>query len=271
MMDNKTLCPLVQDLLPSLADGIASPESERLMREHMETCKECRDMFADMCPPEDVLSQEMEGIFMEKFIRKWKIRKLAVWSMVCVLLLSMTGITVYAISTRNATAFYPGVQFQENVSIRGEGYMLGEDAQPVSVAVDGAMYRNTHHDDESDTSFGWDHVSVRLEDGTFLFDNNPYGEMSLHQWVPVQDDGSTHSPLVISHMKDYRQYVFHGTLYARNRMDDFILAADTYIVCYPCGSEEEAVRMAAAYIQEFDLYETTIWQNICTWYPEYAE
>ena len=75
-MDNKTLCPLVQDLLPSLADGIASPESERLMREHMETCKECRDMFADMCPPEDVLSQEMEGVFMEKFIRKWKIRKL---------------------------------------------------------------------------------------------------------------------------------------------------------------------------------------------------
>ena len=105
----------------------------------------------------------------------------------------------------------------------------------------------------------------------FLFDNNPYGEMSLHQWVPVQDDGSTSSPLVISHMKDYRQYVFHGTLYARNRMDDFILAASNYIVCYPCSSEEEAVRMAAAYIQEFDLYETSIWEYICTRYPEYTE
>lgn len=271
MMDNKTLCPLVQDLLPSLADGIASPESERLMREHMETCKECRDMFTDMCPTEDVSSQEMESIFMEKFIRKWKIRKLAVWSMVCVLLLGMTGITVYAISARNAAAFYPGVQFQENISVRGEGYMLGENPQPVSVAVDGAMYRNTLHPEEPDTSFGWDHVSVCLADGTFLFDNNPYGEMSLHQWVPVQNDGSIHSPLVISHMKDYRQYVFHGTLYARNRMDDFILVSNNYFVCYPCSSEEEAVRMAAAYVQEFDLYETSIWEYICTRYPEYTE
>ena len=47
-MDEKTLCPLVQDLMPSLADGITQPESERMMREHMLSCTVCRDMYAKM-------------------------------------------------------------------------------------------------------------------------------------------------------------------------------------------------------------------------------
>ena len=49
---DKAFCPLVQDLLPSLADGITKPETEEALREHMKTCTQCRELFADMCPAE---------------------------------------------------------------------------------------------------------------------------------------------------------------------------------------------------------------------------
>ena len=276
-MEFKELCPLVQELIPSLVDRITSAESEKLMREHMEVCEKCRTMYKKMCPAEsEVFTVEKEDLSLEKFIRKWKMRKLVSWTVIGALLLSMTGVTVYAIASRKETAFYPGVQFQENVTLLGNGYLLGEKVQPVSISVNGALYHNTFHEDEPDTSFGWDHVSVLLEDGSLLFDNTPYGEASLHQWVPVYDDGSVRSPLVTSHMDDYRQYVFHGALYAQNRLDDFILTntdknGNCYIVCYPSSSEEEAVQMVSEYVQTFDLYETDIWQYIISRYPEYSE
>lgn len=35
-------CGVIQDLIPLVADGVACPESERLVREHAETCEVCR-------------------------------------------------------------------------------------------------------------------------------------------------------------------------------------------------------------------------------------
>lgn len=275
-MKNKGLCPLVQDLFPSLADGITKPETEEILREHMKDCRECRELYEKICPAEIDVPENGERISVEKFVRKWKMKKLAIWMVVCVLLLGMTGITVYAMSSRRSAEYYPGVQFIKNVSLRGDGYMLGKNAESVGIAVDGALYWNTLHEDEPDVSFAWDHVSIRLNDGSFLFDNSPYGEASLHQWVPVYEDGSIRSPLVTSHMEDYRQAIFHGALYARNGMEEFILftmdnAGDGYIVCYPSSSEEEAVQMTLDYVTEFELFETTLWHYLLEEYPDYAK
>ena len=60
-MENNKLCPLVQDLLPYLADGIASPESKHMMLEHMKTCDICRKMYENMCPVKEEILPEILG------------------------------------------------------------------------------------------------------------------------------------------------------------------------------------------------------------------
>ena len=41
-------CDVIQDLMPSYVDGILSEDSQALVKEHMEVCKECRKMLEIM-------------------------------------------------------------------------------------------------------------------------------------------------------------------------------------------------------------------------------
>ena len=41
-------CDVIQDLMPSYVDGILSEDSQALVKEHMEACKECRKMLEIM-------------------------------------------------------------------------------------------------------------------------------------------------------------------------------------------------------------------------------
>ena len=45
-------CSVVRDMLPMLADGLLSAESETLLREHLKSCDACRKMFEEMTEPE---------------------------------------------------------------------------------------------------------------------------------------------------------------------------------------------------------------------------
>ena len=42
-------CDVIQDLMPSYVDGILSEDSQALVKEHMEACKECRKMLPKKC------------------------------------------------------------------------------------------------------------------------------------------------------------------------------------------------------------------------------
>ena len=44
----KITCDVIQDLMPSYVDGILSEDSQALVKEHMETCQECRKMLEIM-------------------------------------------------------------------------------------------------------------------------------------------------------------------------------------------------------------------------------
>ena len=44
-------CDIVKDLLPLCADGLASTESEELVRRHTERCPECRALLERMRAP----------------------------------------------------------------------------------------------------------------------------------------------------------------------------------------------------------------------------
>ncbi|MBQ4651184.1 MAG: zf-HC2 domain-containing protein, partial [Oscillospiraceae bacterium] len=45
-------CSVVRDMLPLLADGLLSAESETILREHLKSCDACRKMFEEMTEPE---------------------------------------------------------------------------------------------------------------------------------------------------------------------------------------------------------------------------
>ena len=42
---NRVSCAVVQDLMPLVRDGVASPESEALVKAHIETCTSCRALW----------------------------------------------------------------------------------------------------------------------------------------------------------------------------------------------------------------------------------
>ena len=277
-MENNKLCPLVQDLLPSLADGITNPESKNMMLEHMKTCRVCRKMYENMCPAkEEILPEDKEDIPVEKFVRKLKIRKILLWCILCTVIMAMAGVTVYAVSV---SRFYK-MDHLEEVTIWDQGYMISSESQPVHIAIDGALYHNRQRDYSADdpdghTTFVWDTFRIFTDDNTSLFEELPYAE-TFNDWLPVENDGTIRSLLGVYNARDMiNEFTFHGTIYSLDRMKDFLLYkfnedGSFYIVCYPCRSETEAVQKVQNYVEAFDLQDSYLWEYVSGHYADMLE
>ncbi|MCH3954992.1 MAG: zf-HC2 domain-containing protein [Eubacterium sp.] len=57
-------CGIVQDLLPVYVDGICSEESRTFVRQHLETCADCRNLYQKMKDNEveSILKNEKDGV-----------------------------------------------------------------------------------------------------------------------------------------------------------------------------------------------------------------
>ena len=57
-------CEIVQDLLPLYVDGACSESSVEMIKEHLETCADCRAIYEQMCSHtnEDILQKEKDGV-----------------------------------------------------------------------------------------------------------------------------------------------------------------------------------------------------------------
>ena len=57
-------CEIVQDLLPLYVDGACSEASAEMIKEHIETCSDCREIYEQMCSHtnEDILQKEKDGV-----------------------------------------------------------------------------------------------------------------------------------------------------------------------------------------------------------------
>ena len=57
-------CEIVQDLLPLYVDGACSEASAEMIKEHLETCADCRAIYEQMCSHtnEDILQKEKDGV-----------------------------------------------------------------------------------------------------------------------------------------------------------------------------------------------------------------
>lgn len=67
-------CEVVQDLLPLYVDGACSESSLEMIKEHLESCPECREIYQQLCShtSEEILQKEKDGII---FRHNRKLRK----------------------------------------------------------------------------------------------------------------------------------------------------------------------------------------------------
>lgn len=49
-------CNVIKDLIPLYIDGCCSEESQKIVKEHIESCKNCRQLFDDMNTVPDILA-----------------------------------------------------------------------------------------------------------------------------------------------------------------------------------------------------------------------
>ena len=81
-------CEIVRDLLPLYADGLCSEESRKAMEEHLKTCRECRELLAQVqetakTAPVDAEAPAAEatgeGDVLRDISREWKRQKRRSW------------------------------------------------------------------------------------------------------------------------------------------------------------------------------------------------
>ena len=60
-MSDKLSCHIVKDLLPLMADGLVSEETSQEIKEHLETCEDCRRAYAAMTGAEETAQQEQKA------------------------------------------------------------------------------------------------------------------------------------------------------------------------------------------------------------------
>lgn len=70
----KLPCEIVQDLLPSYADGLTSEKTNAAVSDHLETCEACQETYRSMKEPEQPAPQEEKEIDFLKKARKKRIR-----------------------------------------------------------------------------------------------------------------------------------------------------------------------------------------------------
>lgn len=76
-MKTELPCSVVRDMLPLLADGLLSAESERILHRHLEGCEACRGVFADMTAPEPETEADRAELDYLKKLRSRKNRLVA--------------------------------------------------------------------------------------------------------------------------------------------------------------------------------------------------
>ena len=94
-------CEMVQDLLPLYVDGACSESSATMVKEHLETCPECKTLYEKLCSDtgEGTLKAEMVGVVAkrEKKVKKKRLLTI-VASVVLTIVLIFTMINLWPAS-----------------------------------------------------------------------------------------------------------------------------------------------------------------------------
>ena len=81
-------CEVIQDLLPLYVDGACSESSTEMIKEHLETCSECRQIYQQLCShtSEEILQKEKDGVISR---HSRKLRKKKILTIICSVVLTL--------------------------------------------------------------------------------------------------------------------------------------------------------------------------------------
>ena len=94
-------CEIVQDLLPLYVDSACSESSAAVVKEHLESCPECKSLYEKLCSDtgEEILKTEMTGVVAKRERKEKKKRLLTIAvSVVLTIILIFTVINLWPAS-----------------------------------------------------------------------------------------------------------------------------------------------------------------------------
>ena len=119
-------CEVIQDLLPSYVDGLTSEVTDQLVKEHLETCEDCKQIYRSMTDPEPEVSEEdrKEIDYLKKNKKKNRKTIIGVIAACLILGLGILGLRYFVIGTKGSTGWIAcDVQVNEEKTLILDGQL----------------------------------------------------------------------------------------------------------------------------------------------------
>lgn len=113
-MENK--CEIVQDLLPTYIENLTSEKTTAFIKEHLDSCENCRKIYENM--KSELEDKDVEDTEIVNEIKKYKTRLTIIKSVFLLIILGIIGLVIVTISYK----FY----VLKNVYIRNTNYKAFE-------------------------------------------------------------------------------------------------------------------------------------------------
>ena len=152
-------CEIVQDLLPLYVDGACSESSAAMVKEHLESCPECKALYEKLCSDtgEGTLKAEMVGV-VAKHERKVKKKRLVtiVASVVLTIVLIFTVINLWPASIDyGSSEIYSREDMDEAITLIKDQFYSWEGCKLYSI----------YYTDDSFCQREVDYVNTLADDG----------------------------------------------------------------------------------------------------------
>ena len=152
-------CEIVQDLLPLYVDGACSESSAAMVKEHLETCPECKTLYEKLCSDtgEGTLKAEMVGVVAkrEKKVKKKRLLTIVV-SVVLTIVLIFTVINLWPASIDyGSSEIYAKEDMDEAIALIKDRFYSWEGCKLYSI----------YYTDDSFCQREVDYVNTLADDG----------------------------------------------------------------------------------------------------------
>ena len=137
-------CEVIQDLLPLYVDGACSESSTKIIKAHLETCSECRQIYRQLCShtSEDFFQKEKDGVI-SRHNQKLKKRKTLtiIYSVVLTLIIVFTCISLWPASIDYGTSsIYSHQEMNEAIDMIKEQFSSWDGCKLYSISYTGDSF-----------------------------------------------------------------------------------------------------------------------------------
>ncbi len=177
-MENK--CKIVQDLLPTYIENLTSDETAIFIKEHIDSCEDCKKVYEDM--KEDIENKNIEDTEIINEIKKYKTRVTLIKSIFILIILLIVFSIIGTISYRFYVvkkAYVRNTNYKEFESFTIEEY---DD----SVEHYEKHYTTYYKDDIMKKYYGDDVIEYYDGEKHYFFDND-----NMTYWIKDEDVNTT--------------------------------------------------------------------------------